>query len=189
MEKKKKKTLTMATGGQLTILSPDDYKKYYHIDCNTGEVFVTREGYPVELTKDLKAYNDLSTVTPDTLWNKRQTRSRTYNPIGNTNLASSTMLNPDDQAHLNSPPVSPIDGNTTVIENNDSGLTQDQLTQMALQSLLEMLLKPDTPIERKSWAHEQLRKIMPSLDKNDDTESIDSDTTNDMSEQLKQRNW
>ena len=178
----------MATGGQLTILSPDDYKKYYHIDCNTGEVFVTREGYPIELTKDLKAYNDLSTVTPDTLWNKRQTRSRTYNPIGNTNLASSTMLNPDDQAHLNSPPVSPIDGNTTVIENNDSGLTQDQLTQMALQNLLETLTGPDTSIEKKSRAHEQLRKIMASLDKNDDTESIDSDTTNDMSEQLRQKN-
>ena len=40
----------MATGGQLTILSPDDYKKYYHIDNNTGNIFVTRE-----LTKDFES--------------------------------------------------------------------------------------------------------------------------------------
>ena len=57
----------MATGGQLTILSPDDYKKYYHIDNNTGNIFVTREGHPIELTKDLETYDDPSTVTPDTL--------------------------------------------------------------------------------------------------------------------------
>ena len=63
----------MATGGQLTILSPDDYKKYYHIDNNTGNIFVTREGHPIELTKDLETYDDPSTVTPDTLWDNRQT--------------------------------------------------------------------------------------------------------------------
>ena len=104
----------MATGGQLTILSPDDYKKYYHIDNNTGNIFVTREGHPIELTKDLKAYDDLSTVTPDTLWNNRQT-SIPLHP----HVASSALLNPNDQTNLDFPPISPIDGNTTVIENND----------------------------------------------------------------------
>ena len=97
----------MATGGQLTILSPDDYKKYYHIDNSTGNIFVTREGHPIELTKDLKSYDDLSTVTPDTLWNKRQTRHKSYNPIGNPHVASSTLLNPNDKQtwtfHLSHP--------------------------------------------------------------------------------------
>ena len=106
----------MATGGQMTILSPDDYKKYYHIDNNTGNIFITREGHPIELTKDLKAYDDLSIVTPDTLWNNRQTRHKSYNPIGNPHVASSTMLNPNDQTNLDFPPISPIDGNTTVIK-------------------------------------------------------------------------
>ena len=81
------KKLTMATGGQLTILSPDDYKKYYHIDNNTWNIFVTREGHPIELTKDLKAYDDLSTITPHTLSNNRQTRHKPYSPIGNPHVA------------------------------------------------------------------------------------------------------
>ena len=115
-----KKKITMATGGQLTNLSPDDYKKCYHIDNSTGNIFVTREGHPIELTKDLKSYYDLSTVTPDTLWNKRQTRHRSYNPIGNPHVASNTLLNPNDQTNLDFPLISPIEGNTTVIENNDS---------------------------------------------------------------------
>ena len=119
----------MATERQLTILSPDDYEKYYHIDNNTGKFFVTREGHPIELTKDLKAYDDLSTVTPDTLWNNRQTRHKSYHPIDNPHVSSSTLLNPNDQTNLDFPPISPIDGNTTVIENSDKGLTQDQVTK------------------------------------------------------------
>ena len=30
-----------------------------------------------------------------------------------------TILNPDDQTNLDFPPISPIDGNTAVIGNND----------------------------------------------------------------------
>ena len=176
----------MATGGQLTILSPDDYKIYYHINNSTGNNFVTREGHPIELTKDLKSYDDLSTLTPDTLWNKRQTRHKSYNHIGNPCVASITLLNPNDQTNLDFPPISPIDGNTTVIESNDKGLTQDQLTLKALHSILEILTRPNTTIATKDWAHGMLQKIMARCDNDDDTESVNSDITNDINKQLKQ---
>ena len=60
-----------------------------------------------------------------------------------------TILNPDDQTNLDFPPISPIDGNTAVIENNDKRLTQDQLTQTALHSLHELLTRPDTTNAKK----------------------------------------
>ena len=34
-----------------------------------------------------------------------------------------TILNPNDQTNLDFPPISPIDSNTPVIENNDKRLT------------------------------------------------------------------
>ena len=55
----------MATGGQFTILSPADYKNYYHTDSNTGSIYVTREGHPIELAKELKPQDDLLLVTPE----------------------------------------------------------------------------------------------------------------------------
>ena len=70
----------MATGGQFAILSPADYKTYYHTDSNTGNIYVTREGYPIEITKDLKTQGELTLVTPEQFWNKRQTRNKTYIP-------------------------------------------------------------------------------------------------------------
>ena len=60
-----------------------------------------------------------------------------------------TILNPDDQTNLDFPPISPIDGNTAVIGNNDKRLTQDQLTQEALHSLHELLTRPDTTMCKK----------------------------------------
>ena len=105
----------MATGGQFAIPSLADYKNYYHTDSNTGSIYVTREGHPIELTKELKSQDDLLLVTPEQLWSKRQTRNKTYPPIDNQHLASSTMLNPKDQRGLDHLPLSPIDANTTVI--------------------------------------------------------------------------
>ena len=84
------------------------------------------------------------------------------------------------------PPISPIYGNTTVIENNDKGLTQDQVTQKALHSILEILTKPNTTIATKDWAHGMLQKFMTRCDNDDDTESVNSDITNNITEQLKQ---
>ena len=57
----------MATGGQSAILSPADYKNYNHTDSNTGSIYVTREGHPIELTKELKPQDDLLLVTPEQL--------------------------------------------------------------------------------------------------------------------------
>ena len=71
------------------------------------------------------------------------------------------------------PPISPIEGNTTVIENNDKGLTQDQITLKALHGILEILTRPNTTIATKDWAHGMLQKILAKLCGNDDdTDSI-----------------
>ena len=44
-----------------------------------------------------------------------------------------TILNwPNDQTNLDIPPISPIYGSTAVIENNDKGLTKDQVIKNVL---------------------------------------------------------
>ena len=96
------------------------------------------------------------------------------------------MLNPNDKTNLDFLPISPIDGNTTVIGNNDKGLTQDQVTPTALHSILKILTRPNTTIATKDRAHGMLQKIMARCDNDDDTESVNSDITNDITEQLKQ---
>ena len=178
----------MATGGQFAILSPADYKTYYHTDSNTGNIYVTREGNPIELTKDLKAQSELTLVSPEQLWNKRQTRNKTYPPIDNQHLASSTLLNPIDQKGLDQLPLSPIDGNAIVVENNGKQLTQDQLTNNALTTLLSLLTDPGVSDERKDWAHNKLSNIMAKLNYDDDNDSVDSDSLSDMDRQLKEKN-
>ena len=57
-----------------------------------------------------------------------------------------TDLNPNDQTNLDFPPISPIDGNTAVIENNDKGFTQDQALLKTLYSILEILTRTNTTI-------------------------------------------
>ena len=47
------------------------------------------------------------------------------------------------------PPISPIDGSTAVIENNDKGLTKDQAIQKTINSIIEILNSPNTPIAKK----------------------------------------
>ena len=64
----------MATGGHFAIISPADYKTYYHTDSNTGNIYVNREGNPIELTTDLKIQGELTLVTPKQLWNKLETK-------------------------------------------------------------------------------------------------------------------
>ena len=83
-------------------------------------------------------------------------------------------------------PISPIDGNTTAIENNEKGLNQYQVTQKAFHIILEILTRSNTTIATKDWAHGMLQKIMARCDNDDDTESVNSDITNDITEQLKQ---
>ena len=178
----------MATGGQFAIPSLADYKNYYHTDSNTGSIYVTREGHPIELTKELKSQDDLLLVTPEQLWSKRQTRNKTYPPIDNQHLASSTMLNPKDQRGLDHLPLSPIDANTTVIENNGKQFTQDQITANALTTLMSLLTDSSVSNERKDWAHNKLSSIMAKLDTDDDNDSVDSDSVNDMDRQLKEKN-
>ena len=178
----------MATGGQFAIPSLADYKTYYHTDSNTGSIYVTREGHPIELTKELKSQDDLLLVTPEQLWSKRQTRNKTYPPIDNQHLASSTMLNPKDQRGLDHLPLSPIDANTTVIEKNGKQFTQDQITANALTTLMSLLTDSSVSHERKDWAHNKLSSIMAKLDTDDDNDSVDSDSVNDMDRQLKEKN-
>ena len=60
-----------------------------------------------------------------------------------------TILNPNDQTNLDFPPISPIDGSTSVIENNDKGLTKDQAIQKTINSIIEILNRPNTPIAKK----------------------------------------
>ena len=176
----------MATGGQFAILA--DYKNYYHTDSNTGSIYVTREGHPIELTKELKSQDDLLLVTLEQLWSKRQTRNKTYPPIDNQHLALSTMLNPKDQRGLDHLPLSPIDANTTVIENNGKQFTQDQITANALTTLMSLLTDSSVSNERKDWAHNKLSSIMAKLDTDDDNDSVDSDSVNYMDRQLKEKN-
>ena len=178
----------MATGGHFAILSPADYKTYYHTDSNTGNIYVNREGNPIELTTDLKIQGELTLVTPEQLWNKRQTRNKTYPPIDNQHLASSTLLNPIDQRDLDQLPLSPIDSNATVVENNGKQFTQDQLTSNALTTLLGLLTDPGVLDERKDWAHNKLSNIMAKLNYDDDNDSVDSESLNDMDRQLKEKN-
>ena len=178
----------MATGGQFAILSPADYKTYYHTDSNTGNIYVTREGYPIEITKDLKTQGELTLVTPEQFWNKRQTRNKTYPPIDNQHLASSTLLNPNDQRDLDHLPFSPIDANTTVIENNGKQFTQNQITTNALSTLMGLLTDSSMSSERIDWAHNMLSNIMTKLDNDDDNDSLDSDSLNDRDRQLKEKN-
>ena len=98
-----------------------------------------------------------------------------------------TILNPDDQTNLDFPPISPIDGNTAVIENNDKILTHDQLTQTALHSLHELLTRPDTTSAKKDWAHGKMQIILAKLcDREGDIESANPDI-NDITEKLKQK--
>ena len=49
-----------------------------------------------------------------------------------------------------------------------------------------MLTRPTITIATKDWAHGLLQKIMARCDNDGDTESINSDITNDITEQLKQ---
>ena len=178
----------MATGGHFAILSPADYKTYYHTDSNTGNIYVNREGNPIELTTDLKIQGELTLVTPEQLWNKRQTRNKTYPPIDNQHLGSSTLLNPINQRDLDQLPLSPIDSNATVVENNGKQFTQDQLTSNALTTLLGLLTDPGVSDERKDWAHNKLSNIMVKLNYDDDNDSVDSESLNDMDRQLKEKN-
>ena len=178
----------MATGGHFAILSPADYKTYYHTDSNTGNIYVNWEGNPIELTTDLKIQGELTLVTPEQLWNKRQTRNKTYPPIDNQHLASSTLLNPIDQRDLDQLPLSPIDSNATVVENNGKQFTQDQLTSNALTILLGLLTDPGVSDERKDWAHNKLSNIMAKLNYDDDNDSVDSESLNDIDRQLKEKN-
>ena len=85
------------------------------------------------------------------------------------------------------PSISPIDGNTAVIGNNDKRLTQDQITQEALHSLHELLTRPDTTIAKKDWARGMIQIIIAKLcDNEGDIESVISDI-NDITEKLKQK--
>ena len=68
-----------------------------------------------------------------------------------------TILNPDDQTNLDFSPISPIDGNTAVIANNDKRITHNQLTQTALHSLHELLTRPDTTTEKRIGPMERCR--------------------------------
>ena len=74
-----------------------------------------------------------------------------------------TILNPDDHTNLDFPPISPIDGNTTVIGNNDERLTQDQITQKALHSLHELLTRPDTTMAKKDWTYGMIQIVIAKL--------------------------
>ena len=55
-----------------------------------------------------------------------------------------------------------------------------------MHSILEILTRPNTTIATKDWAHGMLQKIMARCDNDDDTESVNSDITNGITEQLKQ---
>ena len=98
------------------------------------------------------------------------------------------MLNPKDQRGLDHLPLSPIDANTTVIENNGKQFTQDQITANALTTLMSLLTDSSVSYERKDWAHNKLSSIMAKLDTDDDNDSVDSDSVNDMDRQLKEKN-
>ena len=98
------------------------------------------------------------------------------------------MLNPKDQRGLDHLPLSPIDANTTVIENNGKQFTQDQITANALTTLMSLLTDSSVSNERKDWAHNKLSSIMAKLDTDDDNDSVDSDSVNDMDRQLKEKN-
>ena len=109
-------------------------------------------------------------------------------PIDNQHLASSTLLNPKDQRDLDHLPFSPIDANITVIENNGKQFTQDQIAANALTTLMSLLTDSSVSNERKDWAHNKLSSIMAKLDNDDDNDSVDSDSVNDMDRQLKEKN-
>ena len=69
-----------------------------------------------------------------------------------------TILNPNDQTNLDFLPISPIDGNTPVIENNDKRLTLDQALLKDVSSIIEILSRPNTTIAKKIWSIESYRK-------------------------------
>ena len=98
------------------------------------------------------------------------------------------MLNPKDQRGLDHLPLSPVDAYTTVIEKNGKQFTQDQITANALTTLMSLLNDSSVSNERKYWAHNKLSSIMAKLDNDDDNDSVDSDSLNDMDRQLKEKN-
>ena len=60
-----------------------------------------------------------------------------------------TILNPNDQTNLDFPTISPIDGNTPVIKNNDKRLTLDQALLKDVSSIIEILSRSNTTIAKK----------------------------------------
>ena len=76
-----------------------------------------------------------------------------------------TILNPNDQTNLDFTPISPIDGSTAVIENNDKGLTQDQAIQKVVHSIIRILTKSNTTIATKNWIHGMVQELTYSLNR------------------------
>ena len=89
-----------------------------------------------------------------------------------------TIVSPNDQTNLDFSTISPIDGNTPVIENNDKRLTLDQALLKDVSSIIEILSRPNTTIAKKNWIYGMIQEMSDSLEMQIQTDTEDQATQN-----------
>ena len=88
-----------------------------------------------------------------------------------------TILNLDDQTNLDFLPISPIDGNTPVIENNDKRLILDQVLLKDVSYIIKILSRPNTTVaKKKNWVYRMIQEMSDSLEMQIQTETEDQAT-------------
>ena len=130
----------MANLGFNTILGPEDYQNYFHTD-SSGNIWVDEKGNPITLQRKLTGHKD--TISPEILWQSRQTRQKTHQPTPTpqSKVPNSTMVDPNNQGKLDQLPCSPITnkpGPSTV---------QDDITAKTVDCLLSLVTGPNATPE------------------------------------------
>ena len=143
----------MATG-------PDDYQNHYHID-KEGNVIISGEGKPIEKSKSLKEFDKLYSIDPQTLWDSRPTRSKSY-----------LFENGNPKPH---------------IIQDDSDLTPGkmiELTQKAMHRMADKLTDPNMPEENIEMLNRMIQQLL--THPNDKYDPLTSDKVKNLTHQLQQ---
>ena len=166
----------MANLGFNTILGPEDYQNYFHTE-SSGNIWVDEKGNPITLQRKLTGHKD--TISPETLWQSRQTRQKTHQPTPTpqSKVPNSTMVDPNNQGKLDQLPCSPITnkpGPSTV---------QDDITAKTVDCLLNLATGPNATPELKSFLHKGFGELLAKIEGND-IGPVDLDDPNNFNKQL-----
>ena len=119
------------------------------------------------------------TISPEILWQLRQTRQKTHQPTPTpqSKVPNSTMVDPNNQGKLDQLPCSPITnkpGPSTV---------QDDITAKTVDCLLSLATGPNATPELKSFLHKGFGELLAKIEGND-IGPVDLDDPNNFNKQL-----